>query len=218
MRFRLTYQGELRPTQRDPENDQKNPLADHKHKIRQCFHRQLKEVWSTNKFLKECRVDPRSYGGRPIHDDAAYWGSERDSKISYVDAVASNYHEFGYRLVPLVREKISLVCSLDILFLRRDFPGGVITSAGDIDNRIKTVIDGLRRPQHSNELVGNERPLADEDPFFCLMEDDTQVDRLIVETDQLLDTTGPSHRWAHLIITVDVRPFYVTTFNLSFAS
>lgn len=219
MRFRLTYQGELRPTQRDPEKNQTSPLAAHKHSIRQCFHQQLKELWSTNKFLKECRVDPNAYGGRPIHDDAAYFGGKRDSKIPYVDAVASNYHEFGYRFVPLVREKISLVCSLNILFLRRDFPGGVITSAGDIDNRIKTVIDALRKPQSPNELVGHERPSADEDPFFCLMEDDSQVDRFTVETDQLLDTDAePGDQMAHLTITVDVRPFYVTTFNLSFAS
>jgi hypothetical protein len=124
----------------------------------------------------------------------------------------------GIGLFPLVSEKISLVCSLNILFLRRDFPGGVITSAGDIDNRIKTVIDALRRPRYAHELVGNERPADGEDPFFCLMEDDSQVDRFTVETDQLLGTSEAGDQIAHLIITVDVRPFYVTTFNLSFAS
>lgn len=218
MRFRLTYEGELRPTQRDPEGGQANPLAPHKHHIRRCFHRQLKHLWATNKFLKECEVDPKFYGGRPIHDDAAYWGSD-DQKVPYWKAVASNYHELGYRFVPLVREKISLACSLDILFLRRDTLGGPITSAGDIDNRIKTVIDALRRPRHAQELVGNEIPSEGEDPFFCLMEDDTQVDRFTVETDALLDVgEDTDHRKAQLVVTVDVRPTYVTTFNLSFAS
>jgi methylmalonyl-CoA mutase N-terminal domain/subunit len=136
-----------------------------------------------------------------------------------LEAVASNYHELGYRFAPLVREKISLVCSLDILFLRRDIPGGVITSAGDIDNRIKTVIDALRRPRYAQELVGNEVPSEGENPFFCLMEDDSQVDRLSVETDALLNVGEDSdHRRVQLVITVDVRPFNVTTFNLSFAS
>ena len=68
--------------------------------------------------------------------------------------------------------KISLLCSLNILFLRRDIPGSAL-SAGDIDNRIKTVIDALRRPRHANELAYHATPAADEDPFFRLLEDDS---------------------------------------------
>ena len=44
MKFRLTYAGELRATQRDPVGDQPNPLAAHKHEIRREFHRQLKQL------------------------------------------------------------------------------------------------------------------------------------------------------------------------------
>ena len=51
------------------------------------------------------------------------------------------------------------------------------------------------------------------------MEDDTQVDRFTVKTDALLDVgENTDHRKAQLVVTVDVRPTYVTTFNLSFAS
>ncbi len=92
-----------------------------------------------------------------------------------VEDIASQYQESGFRFVPLVRESLSLLCSLDVLFLRRDFPGSVI-SAGDIDNRIKTLIDALRRPRSGNELQikqpsGNNAkilPLAEEKPIFLL--------------------------------------------------
>jgi hypothetical protein len=87
--------------------------------------------------------------------------------------------------VPLVREDFSLLCSLNILFLRRDFPLGVM-SHGGLDNRLKTLIDSLRKPHSANELVGNEKPGMDEDPFYCLLEDDDLVTGLAVETDMLL--------------------------------
>jgi hypothetical protein len=220
MRFRLTYRGELRPTQRDPLKDKADPLAAHKHRIRQEFHRQLKQLWATNKFLREHQLSRRTAlrPSRPIADENAYWGSE-DKLEPMADVVADMYRENGYRFVPLVREAISLLCSLEILFLRRDIPGSAL-AAGDIDNRLKTVIDALRRPRHPNELVGHEKPSDGEDPFFCLMEDDSQVSHLTVETDTFLEP--PSGReadiqLAQLVITVDVKPYYVTNFNLSFS-
>ena len=60
----------------------------------------------------------------------------------------------------------------------------------------------------------------DDDPFFCLLEDDKMVSHFSVETDTLLDSPTneeADQRKAKLIITVELRPHYVTTFNLSFA-
>lgn len=150
----------------------------------------------------------------------AFFGGGEDNRISMVDAVAHNYRENGYRFVPLVREELSLLCSLDILFLRQDHGSGVI-SAGDLDNRIKTLIDTLRRPQSANELRGNEVPADGEDPFFCLLEDDRLVTELTVRTDALLDVPAPdseqSRRLVKLFITVEIKPHDVTMLNLSFA-
>ena len=103
--------------------------------------------------------------------------------------------------------------------MRRDIPGSLL-SAGDIDNRLKTVIDALRRPRHAQELAGNETARADEDPFFVLLEDDKQVTHLEVETDTLLDLPtdgGPDQTRAHLVITVEIRPYDITYFNLAFS-
>jgi hypothetical protein len=227
MKFRLTYDGPLRPTQRDPVGSQPNPLAVHKHEVRRHFHRQLRHLWSVNRFLREHEVYPNpvhAMTGRALSSDvesvARIKGRTLIAKGTLLEAVASQYHMFGYRFVPLVREQASLLCSLDILFLRRDIPGSVI-DAGDIDNRIKTIIDALRLPRHQNELIGDDAaPSADDDPFFCLLEDDSQVSRLVVETDTLLDPpvgSAPDHSEARLVVTVELRPYDVTLFNLSFS-
>lgn len=217
MKFRLTYEGPLRPTQREAEDHQPHPHAPHQHTIRKCFHKQLKHLWATNKFLSTCRVHPKFYA-TPRPNDGAMWASDPNEMIPYLDAVATNYHEYGYKFVPLVRDHIDLMCSLDILFLRRDVPGSIV-SAGDIDNRLKTVIDALRRPKNAKEVV--ENPGAGEDPFFCLMEDDKQIDRLTIEADMLLDPPQAGEedlRKARVVVTVEVKPFLTTNFNLGFAS
>lgn len=221
MKFRLTYEGELRATQRDPERGQTNPLAAHKHAIRREFHRQLKQLWETDRFLSEHRVYPDPYWMELPAADNESKISPDDDKIPLMDMVAGLYKEHGYRFVPLVREQWSLLCSLDILILRRDFPGSGVVHAGDIDNRIKTIIDALRRPRSGLELVGKDQTPDDgEDPFFVLMEDDSQVSHLSVEADVLLDPlTGDTadNRRARVLVTVELRPYYVTSFNLSLA-
>jgi hypothetical protein len=67
--------------------------------------------------------------------------------------------------------------------------------------------------------VGSENPAADETPFFCLLEDDSQLSKLSVETDTLLDLPDGAKdgRRAMLVITVEPRPYYVTMENFSFA-
>src|SRR5713226_5028459 len=41
----------------------------------------------------------------------------------------------AFVFLALVRQKLNLVCDLDILFLRRENPGQLITGGGDLDNR-----------------------------------------------------------------------------------
>lgn len=222
MRFRLVYEGELKSNQRDPLGDQPDRLAEHKQSIRKVFHQQLKELWRTNKFLSEHRLPPYAfenpnYVRRPT--DQAVWGSDEDDHKPLVEVVADNYQWNGYRFVPLVREEASLLCDLEILFLRKDYPGSVI-QAGDLDNRIKTLIDCLRMPKGKNELRGSETPADGEDPFFCLLDDDKAVTGLSVQTDTFLGAGGDAEtdrRQVHIVITVQLRPYDVSMFNLNFA-
>ena len=202
MELRLTYEGLLLATQGDPRNGQPDARATHKHEIRRSFHRQLKHFWATHKWLKNAQTDYPDEG-----------------RISLSESIARRYVEYGYRFVPLVREKDNLLCSVSVLFLRREAPGGVIKS-GDIDNRVKTLFDALRRPRNGYELIGNEKPQADEDPFFVLLEDDSLISHAVIETDVLLDPPPPGDAdvsKARLIITVNIRPYIVGLFNLSFS-
>lgn len=217
----MSYEGPLFATQGDPKNGQPDKRAPHKHDIRRCFHKQLKQLWATNRFLKDHRmVASNRFGIQKYPNGNIDLGSVSDLDEPMSEVIANLYRENGYRFLPLIREEMSLLCSLDILFLRRDLPGSVI-EAGDLDNRIKTLIDALRRPKNGLELAGNETPATGEDPFYCLLEDDKLVTALRVETDTLLDPpTGAKvddMRKVRLVITVDIKPFDITMFNLSFA-
>ena len=217
LKFRLFYEGSLRPTNGEPRENQVNPLAVHKHQIRQCFHKQLKHLWSNHQYLKNYKRD--RVDNRPIHASGMYFATEEKDKVPLLDYVASNFVENSYRFVPLVCEEFSLLCSLDVLFMRRDIPGSAL-QAGDLDNRMKTLIDWLRKPKRGNEMRGNEIPQVGEDPFFCLLEDDKLVSQFSVETDMLLDadTDQPNDKsMVRLIITVELRPYLPTYFNLAFS-
>lgn len=221
MKFRLTYEGPLRATQNDAREGQPVKHAKLKQAIRREFHGQLKRLWDTNRFLSEHRVYPAHYGlpariAEGSIMDAPVKTAE-ELKIPLWMAMAELYREYDYRFVPLVREDWHLMCSLDILFLRRDFPGSVI-QAGDLDNRIKTLIDALRRPSSQQELVEEDAtPGGGEDPFYVLMEDDKQISHLSVEADTLFTppTKTDDQSQVSLVITVELRTYNQTMFNLS---
>jgi hypothetical protein len=52
---------------------------------------------------------------------------------------------------------------------------------GDTDNRLKTLIDGLTRPANLDQLQGFESP-DDGGPTYCLMDDDSLVQRIGVDS------------------------------------
>jgi hypothetical protein len=182
MEFRLTYEGPLYADKFG------KPRAKHKHDIRRVFHKQLRGLWDHHPVLKGFKdVRPHTLGGKSIYED-----------------LADKFHQDGYRFLPLVTRGNSLLCRIQILMLRPGEPGGVL-SAGDIDNRLKTLFDALRKPSGTGELAG-AIPEADEDPFFCLLEDDKFITHAAVETDSLLKpVTGDA--MVQLVIKVRVRSY-----------
>lgn len=93
----------------------------------------------------------------------------------------------GFYFAPLVTEKLNLIAELKITLLRPEAPGSIITQAGDIDNRLKTLFDALKVPSEPTAIPSGDQPVAGEDPFFCLLEDDNLITKVGVETDRLLD-------------------------------
>jgi hypothetical protein len=104
--------------------------------------------------------------------------------------------------------------------LRRDKPGGII-QARDIDNRLKVVFDALRMPKNGIELANCTIDPAN-DPMFVLLQDDSLISHVAVETDELLDPpaqAGNDDSFVRLLITVDIRPYQSSMlFTLGFAA
>lgn len=203
--FRLTYDGPLRATQRDPVGGQPSAHLENKHDIRRVFHQQLKRLWEITPFLKS------GQGSGP----SAVVGPGADAPIYDAASLAAKHSHFGFNFVPLVTEDLNLICGLDILFLRPDRPGDIIW-AGDIDNRLKTLFDALKIPD-ANEQYHKRTPNDDEKPLFCLLEDDKLITKISVETDQLLQLTTPEDPAAvRLVITVRLRPYETHVGNMQF--
>lgn len=138
-----------------------------------------------------------------LHPQLKEWWKQNQRVMGNPEVVANNFDEFGFRFVPVVSAERSYNCSIDILFLRRDSPGNLIESGGDLDNRIKVLFDGLRKPREHKEL-GNLTPGPDENPFFCLLQDDSLITEVHIITDRLLTpvVTNESQHDVELIIHV----------------
>jgi hypothetical protein len=183
LEFRLVYKGRL-PAETS------RPRVKDKHRIRKHFHRQLKELWSRDPVLKR-QSDPVHVITTPYNAvlDPGKQKIYRANALlprgrSWVEHVADNYARCGFRFVPLIREANGFTCALNILFLRRGHPGELLRDGGDIDNRIKVLFDSLKVPKCGDE--NQDIPAADENPFFCLLEDDRLITSLTVVTDRLL--------------------------------
>ncbi len=182
VQFTLLYSGRL------PAASAADTRTRDKIRIRQKLHPQLGELWRQHKYLR------RMLDG-PAEEMANRY--QRGNKTGDM-----------YRFVPLIGSDTGTECSLDILFLRRDRPGSLVTHGGDLDNRIKVLLDALRMPNTADE-IGTEKPGPGEDPFFCLVSDDQYITDLRVETDRLLlpNTDGGSNHDVSLVIRVTTRLF-----------
>ena len=164
MEFRLIYKGPL-PSEGRGGGGGRN---EEKHHIRVVMHDQLRALWREHPVLRDYETQDAE-GGR------VRW-----------DWLADNYQKCNMRFLPLVNNKAGLACALDILFLRRDPPGSPLISGGDIDNRLKVLLDGLKMPRDCSQLPTNWKPGPTHDPMFCLMEDDNLITEIKVTTDRLL--------------------------------
>ena len=119
-----------------------------------------------------------------------------------------------FSFVPLITTRLNLICHLDVLFLRSDPAGSLISQGGDIDNRIKTLFDALQIPD-GNQLPA-EKPDDDEAPFFCVLEDDALITRVNVETDRLLkpDVERVGSSRVLLVIVVTIKATELTWVNM----
>ena len=158
MEFRLVYRGKLKG----------NGNVDEKHRIRQALHPQLATLWKQKPLTDYHDLLP---------------GGKNENRSPFLRPLG------GFTFIPLVVSVADLIAEIDITFLRPEAPGSFVSSGGgDIDNRIKTLLDALRVPQNATELPRDAAPSETENPFFCLLEDDCLITHLSVTTDRLLET------------------------------
>ena len=162
--------------------------------IRRALHAQLSALWQLPplKKLRSTMLDPLQ--------------SMRPAVISRVG---------GFNFAPLVSSKYQMGAKVKVIFLRPGPPGNVLTQGGDIDNRMKTLFDALRMPQTPDELPARDAPGPDEDPFFCVLEDDSLVTEVTVATDVLLAPVAKNE--VHLLIQVETVLLEPNFYNLPLA-
>jgi hypothetical protein len=170
-----------------------NGSKNDKHAIRLALHSQLAKLWTEE----------------PLSDYREYLIKQTPSnEIDLLYTVGS--HTFAC----LVSDRLKVHAELDILFLRPQPPGQIISSGGDIDNRLKTLFDGLRRPLDAAELPTESLLPHIPNPCHCLLSDDGLITKISVTTDNLLDAQNKDE--VVLIITTTVKKMPVTFDNASY--
>lgn len=211
MKFTLTFQGPLPPcgNNRKPEE---------KWAIRQQISPQLADLWHCHPALQEIKYYrhwPRtgSYVWTETHHTAPPPTNLRTPQAGDVDLLEELQIE-GYKFLPLVRKHMALVCSLHVLFMRQGQVGELYQD-GDLDNRVKTLLDALRIPD-MGEIRGARPTESKDELIYCLLEDDKYVTGVNIETRQLLNRRGASPFEVNLVVDVDIRITHPRAYNHSF--
>jgi len=191
MEFTLVYQGPLKA----------NGSIRDKQNIRREFHKQLAELWKQEP-LSSHMQDSHILLKNIVTDDMP----PNNSTL-----VIQRINDFKF--MPLVSSKLNLIAELDITFLRPETPGCIVTQGGDIDNRIKTLFDAFRMPKESKEIPKDDSPKPNENPFYCLLEDDNLITKVAVKADRLLKQCNDSS-FVELLIAVRTKVTKTTWDNV----
>lgn len=210
MRFHLVYNGPLRASAN------KAKPADVL-KVRQALDPQLRHLWKTHNALQVLeREGAVNRSGATIRMPS-YTGPGSAGPREIALAMPQLYEDLCggigvgdkvYR--PLVRSSLHLSCELEILFLRQADPGALVSQGGDLDNRIKLLLDALRMPDKAEQ----DNCPPPESELYCLMESDHLVSRLDVNTDRLLFPQTDKPDEVHLVIEVTINVLRVATHNM----
>jgi hypothetical protein len=225
VKFTLSYEGPLPSSGNKGKNEAK-------WEIRKKLESQFKDLWQSHPALRQVednRHFPKRGGAALVQTHHQYPGPVRRPLMAEVNFQDGTYdfepsglteiidlcepiERYGAWFKPLVRESYALHCGLKIVFLRKEPPGKVY-QGGDIDGRIKTIIDALTMPRHVEQVLEKN---SEASPTYCLLEDDSLISGLQVESERLLGDQNNSADYAKLTIEVDVRVRQATVYNQSF--
>jgi hypothetical protein len=225
MKFTLHYDGPL------PSSGNKAKI-DAKWAIREALHPQFKDLWVSHPALRQVednRHFPKRGGAALVQVHHLHPGPARVPMMGDIEGGELSFdmfeqgpreiidlcepiEKFGAWFRPLVRDSYALHCGLKIVFLRKEAAGKVY-QGGDIDGRIKTLVDALAMPRHAEQVLAKNQEI---EPIFCLLEDDSLVSGFEIESERLLGDQNNSADYVRLTIEVDVRVRQATIYNQSF--
>lgn len=205
MEFRLLYKGQLTADMGLSE----------KHEIRKQIHSQMARLWQVHPALRFIRKR-----GMPVLSNEKFKDEFLETGYALtLEQFADLYKISNFRFVPLVCDRLALSCGLDIVWLRRENPGALVDQHGDIDNRLKIFFDCLRMPKPGDEVSSLQPSGPEENPFFCLLEDDRLITDVRVTADHLLMGTTSSHpsTEVYLVVHVKIKLVRAMPLNLAFS-
>lgn len=180
MKFRLVFEGPIPP--------RKQTSLHAIHETRLKFAPQMEALWSF----------------APLAEEKQNWlkhPSPEQNDYAILEQRGSSV------FVPLISKRNDLRCELEVTFLRQQAPGQLIGDGGDIDNRVKTLLDALSVPPPAQ--AGFFSQTGPSQPLYCLLQDDSLVTKLSVETDRLLRVT-PDRFDLVAILQITIRATKVT--------
>jgi hypothetical protein len=155
-------------------------IKKHVHEIRKAWHPQLKELWNHP----------------PLN-------TQKEKALSPSERVSQIYQLGDFQFATVIPLAGDITVELDITLMRPEAPGKIITS-GDIDNRLKTLFDSLRCPRDKQEIPSGITPEEDEQPFHCLLPDDSLITSVRVTCDRLLES-GKALGNSHVFLLIHVK-------------
>ncbi len=146
--------------------------------MRRSFDQQLSKLWGREPFsiLKKW-------------EDSDFAANAPDFRVKLADQT----------FLPLYGRTIGVGAELDITLLTGMPEQKAVFEAGDLDNRIKRIVDGLSAPTQKGELLPN---LESGSRWHCLLENDNAVAGLSAKLGVYLASNDPSESFA----IIRVRP------------
>jgi hypothetical protein len=156
-----------------------------KHQMRRAFGVYLRKVWRHEKLLADFLVN-----GLPTVPYPQKRSAPDDDKQPFYRSQLA-----GYSWIPLVSSRNRLKVDLNIEILSPS--PGFLKANGDLDNRLKVVLDSLRMVRQNTEIDSADAGRGED--LFVLLEDDSLIHSMEVTAVQSLGSPE-EHR-----VTVDVK-------------
>jgi hypothetical protein len=181
MRFQLTFDGDLPSVGNSPPPRRPAKVAVI-WTLRHAISAQLESLWEHHHLL-------RGVGGTQARAAA--------------NTLRQPIKRCGHEFVAIVRPALKLKCELCVNMLVNHSLGSLVTGIGDLDNRVKTLLDALRVPKDPQEF---KHVTLAPGLYPCLLEDDAMITALHITTDRYLACPSTSPQHVRLQISVSVLP------------